>query len=138
MDKSDPLDPALNRMIVESIHNDVMKAMASRGKIVYDMAPEDLDGLFEMIAFNIKERVARHFKGVPPDTLKGHFKAVESRPGEAAGASLSSVIGHRQSCLSANPKVLLTAQTLESPTPCVSVPWLPVRDFAQEPQGSTL
>ena len=33
--KSDPLDPELNRMIVVSIHTDVMEAMAAKGKIVY-------------------------------------------------------------------------------------------------------
>lgn len=36
VDKSDPLDPALNKMIVESIHNDVIEAMAAKGYIVYD------------------------------------------------------------------------------------------------------
>ena len=45
MDKSDPLDPKLNKIIVESIHNDVMEAMAAKGKIVYDMRPDELDEL---------------------------------------------------------------------------------------------
>ncbi len=58
MDKSDPLDPELNRMIVQSIHNDVMAAMHAKGKIAYDMTPDELDKLFETIAFNVKEKVA--------------------------------------------------------------------------------
>ena len=73
----DKLDPALNRMIVESIHNDVMEAMTTRGKIVYDMAPAELDKLFKTIAFNVKEKVAQRFKGISPDTLKGRFEAID-------------------------------------------------------------
>ena len=73
----DKLDSELNRMIVESIHNDVMEAMTVKGKIVYDMTPEDLDKLFETIAFNVKEKVAQHFKGIAPDILKGHFEAID-------------------------------------------------------------
>ena len=73
MDKSDPLDPKLNKMIVESIHNDVMEAMTAKGRIVYDMTPDELDSLFNTIAFNVKEKVAKHFKGLSPNTLKGHF-----------------------------------------------------------------
>ena len=77
MNKSDPLDPKLNKMIVESIHNDVMEAMAAKGKIVYDMTPDELDNLFKTIAFNVKEKVAQHFKGALPDTLKGYFEAID-------------------------------------------------------------
>ena len=76
MDKSDPLDPELNRMIVQSIHNDVMAAMHAKGKIAYDMTPDELDRLFETIAFNVKEKVAQHFKGATPD-IKGHFEAID-------------------------------------------------------------
>ena len=71
------LDAALNKMIVQSIHNDVLEAMAAKGKIVYDMTPDELDKLFETIAFNIKEKVAQHFKGITPDSLKGHFEAID-------------------------------------------------------------
>lgn len=76
MDKSDPLDPRLNKMIIESNHNDVMEAMAAKGRIVYDMTPDELDNLFKTIAFNVKEKVAPHFKLVSPDMLKGHFEAI--------------------------------------------------------------
>ena len=65
-------------MIVQSIHNDVLEAMAAKGKIVYDMTPDELDKLFETIAFNIKEKeVAQQFKGITPDSLKGHFEAID-------------------------------------------------------------
>jgi hypothetical protein len=77
MDNSDPLDPKLIKMIVESIHNDVMEAMAARGRIIYDMTPAELDKLFEKIAYNVKEKVARHFKWIIPHSLKGHFKAID-------------------------------------------------------------
>ena len=77
MNKSDPLDPKLNKMIVESIHNDVMEAMALKGRIVNDMTLVELDNLFKTIAFNVKEKVAQHFKGISPDTLKGHFEAID-------------------------------------------------------------
>jgi len=73
----DKLAPELNKTIVKSIHNDVMEAMAVKGKIVYDMTSAELDRLFETIAFNVKERVAQHFKGISPDTLKG--RTVQSR-----------------------------------------------------------
>ena len=43
MDKSDPLDPKLNKMIVESIHSDVKEAMALKGRIVNDMTPDELE-----------------------------------------------------------------------------------------------
>lgn len=79
----DKLDPALNRMIVESIHNDVMEAMAAKGRIVYDMTPDELEKLFEKIAFNVKEKVAHHFKGIAPDRLKGHFKAIDDSINDA-------------------------------------------------------
>jgi len=69
--------PELNKTIVESIHNDVIEAMAAKGKVVYDMTPDELDKLFETIAFNVKEKVARHFKGITPDGLKGHFEAID-------------------------------------------------------------
>ncbi len=71
------LKPKLNKAIIESIHNDVMQAMAAKGKIVYDIAPDELDRLFETIAYNIKEKVTEHFKGIPPDVLKGHFEAID-------------------------------------------------------------
>ena len=77
MDNSDALDPALNKMIVETIHSDHMEAMAAKGKIVYDMTPDELDNLFKTIAFNVKEHVAQHFKGLSPDTLKGYFEAID-------------------------------------------------------------
>ena len=64
-------------MILESIHNDVMKAMYAKGKIVYDMTPDELDKLFETIALNVKKKVAQHFKGISPDTLKGHSEAID-------------------------------------------------------------
>ena len=64
-------------MIVESIHNDVMEAMTAKGKIVYDMTPAELDKLFETIAFNVKEKVTLHFKGISPDTLRGRFEAID-------------------------------------------------------------
>ena len=83
MDKSDPLDPKLNKMIVESIHNDVMEAMTAKGRIVYDMTPDELDSLFSAIAFNVKEKVAQHFKGISPDTLKGHFEAIDDSINDA-------------------------------------------------------
>jgi hypothetical protein len=35
------LDAALNKMIVQSIHNDVMEAMAAKGKIVYEVTCND-------------------------------------------------------------------------------------------------
>ena len=44
------LDPKLNKIIVESIHTDVVEAMAAKGKIVYDMTPDELDNLFKTIA----------------------------------------------------------------------------------------
>ncbi len=31
---------SLNKMIVETIHADVMKAVAAKGKMVYDMRPD--------------------------------------------------------------------------------------------------
>ena len=54
-DQPDKPDPALNKMIVDSIHNDVMLAIAAKGKIVYDMSQDELDELFKKIAFNIKD-----------------------------------------------------------------------------------
>ena len=77
MDKSDPLDPKLNRVIVESIHNDVVAAMTAKGRIVYDMTSDELDSLFKTIAFNVKEKIAQHFKGGSPDTLRGYFEAID-------------------------------------------------------------
>lgn len=60
-DQPDKPDPALNKMmIVDSIHNDVMQAIAAKDKIVYDMSPNELDELFKKIAFNIKKMVAQH------------------------------------------------------------------------------
>jgi hypothetical protein len=44
VDNSDPLDPALNKMIVERIHDDVMEA--AKDKIVYDMTSDEIDGDF--------------------------------------------------------------------------------------------
>jgi hypothetical protein len=60
VDMSGFLDPKLNKMIVESIHNDVMESMAAKGKIVYHMTPDELGSLFKTIAFNVKEKVAQH------------------------------------------------------------------------------
>ena len=54
-----------------------METMAAKGKIVYDMTPAELDKLFETIAFNVKEKVAQHFKGLSPDTLKRCFEAID-------------------------------------------------------------
>ena len=73
-----PLNSKLKKMIADSIHNDVMQAIAAKGKTFYDMKPGELDKLFETIAFNIKEKLAGHFKGLPPDILKGHFEAVDN------------------------------------------------------------
>ena len=83
MDKSDSLDPKLNRMIVESIHNDIVAAMTAKGKIVYQMTPDELDSLFKTIAFNVKEKVAQHFKGASPDTLRGYFEAIDDSINDA-------------------------------------------------------
>jgi hypothetical protein len=44
------LDPKLNKIIVESIHTDVVEAIAAKGKIVYEMTPDELDNLFKTIA----------------------------------------------------------------------------------------
>jgi hypothetical protein len=71
------LDPALNEMIVESIHADVMKAVAAKGRVVYDMRPDEPDELFQMIAFNVKEEAAQHFKGLSADRLKMYFDAID-------------------------------------------------------------
>ncbi len=64
-------------MILESIHNDVVESMAVKGSIVYDMTPDELDNLIKTIAFNVKEKVAQHFKGIPQDTLKAYFEALD-------------------------------------------------------------
>jgi hypothetical protein len=54
VDKSDPLEPALNKMIVESIHNNVMEPMAAKGKLVYDMTADEPDNHFKSIVLNVK------------------------------------------------------------------------------------
>ena len=56
-------------MTVESIHNDVMEAMTAKGKIVYDMTPDELDNLFKTIALNVKDKVTQSFTGLAPDRL---------------------------------------------------------------------
>ena len=59
MDKSDPLDPKLDKIMVECMHNDVMNAMGAKGKLVYDMTADEQDNLFKTIAFNVKEEGAQ-------------------------------------------------------------------------------
>jgi len=54
VDKSDPLEPALNKIIVESIHNDVMEPMAAKGKLVYDITPGEPDNHFKSIVLSVK------------------------------------------------------------------------------------
>ena len=63
-------------MIVESIHADVMKAVAAKDRAVYDMRPDEPDELFQMIAFNVKEEAAQYFKGLSAGRLKMYFDAI--------------------------------------------------------------
>jgi hypothetical protein len=75
--EEDELDPELNKLIIEAIRNDVMEAMATKGKIVYDMTSDEVDQLFEKIAFDVKEKVAQYFKRITPDKLKDYFKVID-------------------------------------------------------------
>ena len=47
------------------------------------MTPDNLDELFRKIAFDAKEEVAQHFKGLAPDRLKGQFKAIDDSINDA-------------------------------------------------------
>jgi len=52
----DPVDPVLNKMTVETIHNEVMEAIAAKGKIVYDIRPDKPVHVYKTIAFNVRKR----------------------------------------------------------------------------------
>ena len=47
---------------------------------------------FRNIAVNVKEKVAEHFKGISPDTLKGYFEAIDDSVNDAK-ESLNGYLG---------------------------------------------
>jgi hypothetical protein len=71
------LDPVLDALIKETIHSTLLEGIIGQGKIIHELATEELDYLFEMVAFNVKEQLADHFKGLPPSIIRGRFEAIQ-------------------------------------------------------------